>query len=133
MAERKRKDYLDIAKGIAMAHGASVEVDFEQGFPVTVNDVRAVEFGERVVTHLFGADAWLSMPAAMMGGEDFSYVLEKVPGAMFFLGASHEGDDWRNCCGLHSNHMVLDESAMAKGAAIHAALAERFLTEGFAG
>lgn len=121
-----------VASGIAAAHGAGVEVDFVQGFPVTVNDTRAVDLGERVVTDLFGEDAWLTMPAAMMGGEDFSYLLEKVPGAMFFLGASHEGSDWRSCCGLHSNHMVLDESAMAKGAAIHAAIAERFLAEGFA-
>jgi hippurate hydrolase len=121
-----------VASGIAAAHGAGVEVDFVQGFPVTVNDTRAVDLGERVVTDLFGEDAWLTMPAAMMGGEDFSYLLEKVPGAMFFLGASHEGSDWRSCCGLHSNHMVLDESAMAKGAAIHAAIAERFLVEGFA-
>jgi hippurate hydrolase len=68
-----------------------------------------------------------------MGAEDFAYVLEKVPGAMFFLGASHEGDDWRSCCGLHSNRMVLDERVMAKGAALHAALAERFLAEGFDG
>jgi hippurate hydrolase len=51
---------------------------------------------------------------------------------MFFLGASHEGDDWRTCCGLHSNRMVLDDSVMAKGAAFHAAIAERYLAEGFA-
>jgi len=51
---------------------------------------------------------------------------------MLFLGASAEGSDWRSCCALHSNRMVLDESVMAKGAALHAAVAERFLAEGFA-
>ena len=66
-----------------------------------------------------------------MGAEDFSYVLEKVPGAMFFLGASAKGADWRSCCGLHSNRMVLDESVLARGAALHALIAERFLASGF--
>jgi metal-dependent amidase/aminoacylase/carboxypeptidase family protein len=50
---------------------------------------------------------------------------------MFWLGASAEGSNWRACCGLHSNRMVLDEKVMARGAALHAALAERFLNEGF--
>jgi len=67
-----------------------------------------------------------------MGGEDFAYVLEKLPGAMFFLGASAAGSDWTQCCGLHSNHMVIDEAIMARGAALHAALAEHFLANGFA-
>ena len=65
-----------------------------------------------------------------MGAEDFAYVLEKVPGAMFFLGAAHAGAYWQACCGLHSTRMVLDEAVMARGAALHAALAERFLRFG---
>ncbi len=120
-----------LAPGIAAAHGARAEVEIIQGFPVTVCDGRAVRFGEAVITDLFGADQWRTMDSPIMGAEDFAYVLEKVPGAMFFLGASHEGDDWRQCCGLHSNHMVLDDSVMARGAAAHAAIAERFLSEGF--
>ena len=103
----------------------------EQGFPVTMCDDRAVRFGQEVVETTFGTESWKTLDAPIMGAEDFAYVLEKVPGAMFFLGASHEGDDWRQCCGLHSNRMVLDENVMAKGAALHAALAERFLADGF--
>lgn len=121
-----------LAEHIAAAHGASATVEIEQGFPPTVCDERAVALGRRVVEALFGEDAWLQLPAALMGAEDFSYVLEKVPGAMFFLGAAAEGDDWRSCCGLHSNRMVLDETVMARGAALHAAIAEAFLTRGFA-
>jgi hippurate hydrolase len=118
---------------IAAAHGCSAEVHIEQGFPVTICDNHAVRFGQQVVEAQFGTDSWMSLDHPIMGAEDFAYVLEKVPGAMFFLGASHEGDDWRSCCGLHSNRMVLDERVMAKGAALHAALAERFLAEGFNG
>jgi hippurate hydrolase len=120
-----------LATGISGAHGASAEVRIEQGFPVTICDGRAVAFGRSVVESLFGEAAWRTLDTPIMGAEDFAYVLEKVPGAMFFLGASHEGSDWRQCCGLHSNRMVLDDSVMARGAAVHAAIAERFLAEGF--
>jgi hippurate hydrolase len=120
-----------LGTGIAAAHGASAEVRIEQGFPVTICDGRAVAFGQSVVEGLFGEAAWRTLDTPIMGAEDFAYVLEKVPGAMFFLGASHEGSDWRQCCGLHSNRMVLDDSVMARGAAVHAAIAERFLADGF--
>lgn len=120
-----------LARGIAEAHGASAEIEYIQGFPVTVCDGRAVAFGERVTGDLFGADKWKTLDAPIMGAEDFAYVLEKVPGAMFFLGAAHEGADYASCCPIHSNRMVLDDAVMARGAALHAALAERFLAEGF--
>ena len=120
-----------LVRGIAEAHGASASVEWEEGFPVTVCDGRAVAVGEAVATEMFGAGGWQTLAHPIMGAEDFSYVLEKAPGAMFFLGAAHEGVDWRACCGLHSNHMVLDEKVMARGAAMHAAIAERFLAEGF--
>ena len=121
-----------LAPAIAEAHGCTAEVTIEEGFPVTICDSRAVSFGQSVVEEIFGEEAWLTMDYPVMGAEDFSYVLEKVPGAMFWLGASEAGSDWRQCCGLHSNHMVLDETVMARGAALHAALAERFLNAGFA-
>jgi amidohydrolase len=120
-----------LAPGIAAAHGCTAEVHIEMGFPVTVCDARAVTFGRQVVEDIFGEESWITLDTPIMGAEDFAYVLEKVPGAMFFLGASHEGDDWRSCCGLHSNRMVLDDSVMARGAALHAAIAERFLADGF--
>jgi hippurate hydrolase len=67
-----------------------------------------------------------------MGAEDFAYVLEKVPGAMFFLGVAHQGDDWRQCCGIHSSHMMVDESALPHGTATLAGCALHFLEHGFA-
>jgi len=120
-----------LVPAIAEAHGCTAEIVIDEGFPVTICDSRAVAFGQSVVEATFGEAAWLTMDHPVMGAEDFSYVLEKVPGAMFWLGASAEGSDWRACCGLHSNRMVLDEKVMARGAALHAALAERFLNEGF--
>jgi amidohydrolase len=120
-----------VATLISAAHGATAKVTVTQGFPVTLCDGRAVKFGQEVVEGIYGAENWRTLDHPIMGAEDFAYVLEKVPGAMFFLGASHEGSDWQQCCGLHSNRMILDDAVMARGAAVHAALAERFLAEGF--
>lgn len=120
-----------LAPAIAAAHGCTAEVDIEEGFPVTICDARAAAFAHSVVLDQFGEAGWRGMEHPVMGAEDFAYILEKVPGAMLWLGASHAGSDWRQCCGLHSNHMVMDDSVMARGAALHAALAQRFLAEGF--
>jgi amidohydrolase len=128
-----REQIEQVATMIAAAHGATASVTITEGFPVTLCDGRAVSFGQAVVEDMFGTESWQTLDHPIMGAEDFAYVLEKVPGAMFFLGAAHEGTDWRSCCGLHSNRMVLDEKVMARGAALHAALAERFLNEGFGG
>ena len=129
---RLKAEITQLAQGIAAAHGLSAEVRIEEGFPVTICDPRAVDFGEAVTAELFGEQAFHRMKTPIMGAEDFAYVLEKVPGAMFFIGVAHAGADLASCCGLHSTRMVLDEGVMPKGAALLAALAERFLAEGFA-
>lgn len=120
-----------LATGIAAAHGLSAEVRIIEGFPVTICDPRAVAFGERVTGGLFGVDAWQTLPAPIMGAEDFSYVLEKVPGAMFFLGVAEDGADWSACCGIHSTRMMVDETVLPRGTALLAGLAEEFLVSGF--
>jgi hippurate hydrolase len=117
-----------VAEHIAAAHGARAEVEIEHGFPVTVNDGRVAELAARTARALYGENAWITMPHPMMGAEDFSYVLQKVPGAMAFLGAAPEGGDYRTCCALHSNRMVLDEGVMARGIAMHCAMAEAALS-----
>ena len=106
-------------------------VTIEEGFPVTICDPRAVDLAEAAVTDLFGPPAWRRLERPIMGAEDFSYVLEQVPGAMLFLGVSHEGEDWTQCCGIHSTRMLLDETVLPQGAALLAGLAERFLERGF--
>jgi len=120
-----------LAAGIAGAHGLTAEVTIHEGFPVTVCDAGAVDFGESVAREMFGGTAFLRLADPIMGAEDFAYVLEKMPGAMFFLGVSHEGDDWQHCCGIHSTKMMVDESVMPQGAAYLAGLATRFLERGW--
>ncbi|MGN3974875.1 M20 metallopeptidase family protein [Tsuneonella sp. SYSU-LHT278] len=120
------------ARGVAAGYGVEAVVTIRHGFPVTVCDERAVALGRAVTGDLFGNDAWTPLPAPIMGAEDFSYLLEKVPGAMFFLGVAHEGDDWRSCCSIHSTRMVVDESVLPRGSALLAGCALRFLEKGFA-
>jgi len=122
-----------VVEHVCAAHLCEADLRIIPGFPVTVCDEHAVALARRVTRDTFGAEAWFEMPHPMMGAEDFSYVLEKVPGAMMFLGATPEGGDWRSCCALHSNRMMLDEAVMARGAALHCAIAEAFLADGFEG
>jgi len=129
--ERLREQVQLLAAGIAGAHGLTADIEIVEGFPVTVCDERAVDFGEQVTQSMFGEQAFLRLADPIMGAEDFAYVLEKVPGAMFFLGVSHEGEDWTQCCGIHSTKMIVDESVLPQGAAFLAGLAERFLEHGF--
>jgi hippurate hydrolase len=116
-----------VATHTALAHAALAEIEITSGFPVTVCDGRIVDLAERTAKALFGEHAWRTMPTPMMGAEDFAYVLQRMPGAMAFIGAVPEGVDFHSCCGLHSNRMVLDERVMARGVAMHCAMAEAFL------
>jgi len=120
-----------LVAGIAGAHGLTATLTITEGFPVTVCDARAVDFGERVSRSLLGAQAFRRLADPIMGAEDFAYVLEKVPGAMFFIGFAPEGDNWSQCCGIHSTRMMLDESVMPHGAALLARLGADFLAHGF--
>jgi hippurate hydrolase len=66
-----------------------------------------------------------ALRSPVMGAEDFSYVLERVPGAMVLLGTRPDGEG--TPAPNHSNRMLLNESAMATGIALHAAVALRYL------
>jgi hippurate hydrolase len=122
----------ETAEGIAAGYGMRAAVTVTPGFPVTLCDARAVALGSAVTAELFGPDDWVSLPAPIMGAEDFSYVLEQVPGAMFFLGVARDGDDdWRSACSIHSPRMFVDESALPRGSAVLAGCAIRFLERGF--
>jgi hippurate hydrolase len=122
-------DIRRVAENIAAAHDCSAEVTVTEGFPPTVNDARAVALAEAVATTLGGE--FMHMPTPVMGAEDFSYVLEKVPGMMAFLGVAGEGADLAACCGIHSTRMVVDESVLPRGTAFLAGCATRFLERGW--
>ena len=117
-----------VAAGVAAAHGAAVEVEVRQGYPVTVNDATFAEFVASVVDDRLGPGRSFQLPNPVMGAEDFSYVLDRVQGAMVFLGVcppDHPNPFDAPSC--HSNRMILHEDNMADGIALHAAVATTYL------
>ena len=102
----------------------------DDGYPVTMNDPRALALMRGVAEKLGGEAAWRTMPAPIMGGEDFSYVLREIPGAMAFIGVAPNGSDPGTNPPLHNTRMTIEEAVMARGVAIHCAVAERFLDHG---
>ncbi len=117
-----------VVNGVAAAHDCQAEIDLHAGYPVTVNDAGFIEFVSGVVAETAGPDAWFELPWPVMGAEDFSYLLQQVPGAMVFLGVCP--DDIPNSLdapSCHSNRMRLNERALPLGSALHAAVALRYL------
>jgi len=119
-----------VTEHVARAHGCEAQVEIAPGFPVTVCDAQATSLAQAAIVSTFGKSAWLPMRAPIMGAEDFSYVLQKVPGAMLFLGVCPPGEAVEQACPCHSNRMILDEAALARGVAGLCAMAERFLSTG---
>jgi hippurate hydrolase len=122
-------DIEQVARGLAAAHGATAEIEILPGYPVTVNDPDAAAFALATAADLFGAEHTLEMPTPVMGAEDWSYVLQEVPGAMAFLGTRPKGVTPRDVAPNHSNRMVLDEAAMATGIATYAGVALRWSSD----
>ena len=124
--EKAKAGLRRVAEGIAAAHECTAELRIDEGYPVTQNDPRAVE----LIRGIAEAGGYRTMPAPIMGGEDFSYVLQELPGAMAFLGVAAPGSDHATNPPLHNTRMTVFEDVMARGVALHCAFAERFLHDG---
>lgn len=109
-----------IATAVATAFGAEARLAYERGYPVTINHAAAATRVGDVVEELFGADAIDRAAAPMMAAEDFSFYLERVPGAYFFMGNGPSA-------GLHHPAYDFADDAIASGAAVWAALAKASL------
>lgn len=116
-----------IAAGICMTHGAHYQLVLERGAPSIHNDADITDLFEEVGTDVLGENGIYQIPLPSMGGEDFSFYLERVPGAMFRLGTATIAPSHF----LHSPNFDIDERAIAIGARILARSALRLLTEKF--
>ena len=112
-----------IAEGIAGAHGLGVTVELIPGYPVTVNDGSVAANVREVLGGLLGPERVPAMDFPIMGAEDWSYVLNEVPGAMAFLGACPPDLEPDHAAPNHSNLVVFDEAAFSTGVATYAAVA----------
>jgi hippurate hydrolase len=121
--ERAIAGLRQVAEHVAAAHGCWAEVDVigDKHIPVTVNDAGAVDRTLAVAQSLIGSERVVSMPTPVMAMDDWSYVLQQVPGSMAFLGAAPPGV--ARPAPNHSNRMVLDETVIATGIALNAAMA----------
>jgi amidohydrolase len=119
-----------LVEGIASAHGMRAELTVHKGYPVTVNHDDGANFALEIASDLVGSVGAGRMPAPVMGAEDFSYVLQRRPGAMSFLGVCPPGENPAHAHACHSNRMTIDEAAMSVGAAMYAALAIGYLARG---
>ena len=122
--ERVLEGVRRVAEGVAAAHGAEVAVELIRGYPVTVNDADFTGFVLDTARELLGSEAAHATSHPIMASEDFSYVLQRVRGAIANLSTRPaNGPAFPN----HSPRMLLNESALAAGIAMHVAVALRFL------
>ena len=116
-----------VAAGVAATHGTTIDLEIIEGYPVTLCDPEVTAWIRDLAVELAGEEQVLDMDYPIMGGEDFSYVIERVPGMMAFLGARPASEDPVTAPQNHSNRVIFDEGSMALGVALYAAAALDFL------
>ncbi|HSR24974.1 MAG TPA: M20 family metallopeptidase [Candidatus Eisenbacteria bacterium] len=114
----------ETAGGVARALRADARVEYEMHYPPTVNDAAMAELLAGAARAALGPDAVLSAEP-VMAAEDFSFVLQRVPGAMLSLGV--RAPDWTEPRPVHTARFALDESALPVGVACMASAALAFL------
>jgi amidohydrolase len=115
-----------VVKGTAEAFGATAEVDFRVIFAPTVNDAAQADFVAAVCAEVVGEDNVSRNPSLIVASEDFSFMLEKVPGAYFNIG-NGAGED---ACEVHNPFYDFNDAALALGASVFARIVEKRLAKG---
>ncbi len=108
----------EIVAGLAAAYGAKIDLRYDRNYPVTSNHKRQVEFAATIAAEIVGEARVDTDVPPLMGGEDFSYMLEQRPGAMVFLG---NGDT----AGLHNPAYDFNDEAIGVGCSYWVRLVER--------
>jgi amidohydrolase len=121
---RRRID--EICEGAARMHGVEIAVEHKPGYPPTVNDVERARFALDVAAGVCGEHAATDKAASRMGAEDFSYMLEKVPGAMVWLG----NGGGKDAVSLHNSRYDFNDMAIPFGVSFFVRTVERFLGDG---
>ncbi len=122
--EHIRRRIPEVASHIAQAMGATAETAYLTGYPAMINTPAMCELIRRAATPIIGTENVSEKPLGL-GGEDFSFVLEKVPGAMMRLGT---GNAERGLTvGVHNPKFDVDERALPLGVAMMTAIAMEYL------
>jgi amidohydrolase len=125
--EQVARESVRVCEGIAAAHGLEVDAVFSQEYPVTVNAGPEAAFAGETAAALFGPGRFAPMDRPVTGAEDFSRIIEAVPGAMVFLGAAPPGGDFTAAPYNHSQYATFDDGVLSAGTALYAGLALRRL------
>ena len=125
--EKVRVESVRLCEGIAAAHGLEIDVRYDEEYPVTANNAAEFDFVAATAREVFGEERFQEMENPIAGSEDFSRVLNRVPGAFVFLGATR-GADPLIAPNNHSPLAAIDDSVLPDGAALLAELALRRLT-----
>ena len=117
-----------VVRGVTEAFGARFELSYKFGYPATVNHESGVALLRAVAADALGAEN-VHVVAPSMGGEDFSYYLQKIPGCFYFLGCRHPHPiDARY--NIHHPAFDLDEASLVIGAQLFVEGAMRYLESG---
>ena len=128
--DRVRAASLRLIADLAAAHGLRAEAEYLDGYPVTVNDAAETAFAAQAVAAMFGEGRLIAQANPLPGAEDFSFVLDEVPGVFLMLGAGPEGSDPGTAPFNHAADAVFDDAFLPDGAALLAELALRRLSAG---
>jgi amidohydrolase len=125
--DQVRAASVTLVRQVAAAHGLTADVEYIDGYPVTVNHGTEVDRAEQVIADTLGQGRFATMPNPDPGAEDFSYVLEQVPGAFIAVGACPPSRDPDTAPTNHSAEAIFDDAVLADGTALYAALALAWL------
>ncbi len=116
----------EIAQNTAAAFGGSAVLEMDWGAPPVVNDEKLAAFAADAAMDVLGQDHVItSVPYPNMGGEDFAYYLQKVPGVYMFLSSANPA--LHTDVSHHNPKFNVDESVLWKGSAVFVSIAEKFL------
>ena len=121
MIQRRMQEIID---GIAKSFGAEITFNYTDGYPPTINHAGPVKKVLQAAGKVVGPGA--GEPYLSMGGEDFSYYLQKVPGCFFFVGSAPDGQR-QFSTPHHCSHFNMDESALSVGTSVYLHLVEDIL------
>ena len=125
---RIQSEAVRLCRSIAEGYGLTADVKVVEQYPVTANNDAHAQFVGKVAVDLFGGEAFIEMPNPIAGAEDYSRVLEEVPGSYVFLGASVDEDVTASDVN-HSPRAKFDDAVLYRGAALLSELAVRSLNE----
>ncbi len=108
----------EVAQSIAAANRCEAEVSFPgNDYPPTINDAECWQLGKSAAKEILGEENLIEMPDPIMGGEDFAYYTEEIPGCFSFLGVGNPDID--AVYDVHHPMFKVDEEALSLGTAIH--------------